>query len=70
MAMQVSRFIAKARAQYFMSQERKDPQARTKLRVFNVGDEVTIHRPTEAENYIYLNWNLATASRGKPYNTM
>ena len=22
------------------------------------------------ENYIYLNWNLAMASRGKPYNTM
>ena len=22
------------------------------------------------ENYIYLNWNLATASRGKSYNAM
>ena len=46
MAVQVSRFIAEARAHYFMSQERKDPHAKTRLRVFNVGDEVTIHRPT------------------------
>jgi hypothetical protein len=46
MAIQVSRFIAEARAQYFMKQERQDPHSKTKLRVFNVADEVTIHRPT------------------------
>ena len=46
MAVQVSRFIAEARAQYFMKQERQDPHSKTKLRVFNIGDEVTIHRPT------------------------
>ena len=45
MAVQVSRFIAEARARYFMRQDRKDPHAKTRLRVFNVGDEVTIHRP-------------------------
>jgi hypothetical protein len=28
----------------------------------------TVH--SSRENYIYLNWNLATASRDKPYNTM
>ena len=49
MAVQVSRIIAEARAQYFMSQERQDPHAKTKLRVFNVGDEVTIHRPIRAK---------------------
>ena len=30
---------------------------------------LSTHLATERENYIYLNWNLAMASRGKPCNT-
>jgi hypothetical protein len=49
MAIRVSEFIAGARREYLLNNERKDPHAATRLRVFNIGDEVTVHKPTGAK---------------------